>query len=284
MIRSVNRLFYGHFMKNNSYLLALDGSLESRAAAYVAWSLAKKTGARVVAQHVVNIRDTWRFLRPKSNGFIGSGPYMEAFQRVTEGLRAVAEALMSSYRAQVEGQNIDFATYIDEGDLVAEICKRAAENDLLIIGHRKSTKAQQTSDYSLCEELAGICPCPMLLVTANCNHWDKMCVNIENTKVDLRTIEKLSEFGQTLGLSMQLHIGSSIVPAEAKALLSALSLCHSFRSWEIYMDGNKQESDLVGELPVIMPGLNKDQLENINIFRSNIHDMAQPALLVWRQK
>jgi len=223
-------------MKNNSYLLALDGSVEARAAAFLAWNLAKQTGARVDAQHVINVRDTWRYLRPKSAGFIGSGPYMEEFRRVSDGLRSVAEELMISYRAQVEGQNIDFSSHLDEGDLVTEICKRARKHDLLIIGHRKSPKVGQSGDYSLCEELAGICSCPMLVVTTSCAQWNKMCIHIENTKVDLRAIERLSKFAEKLALSMKLHISSSIPLSEVKALLNALSLCNGFKSWEIFMD------------------------------------------------
>jgi nucleotide-binding universal stress UspA family protein len=270
-------------MKSNSYLLALDGSVESRAAAYLAWNLAKKTGARIVAQHVINVRDTWQFLRPKSAGFIGSGPYMEAFQRVTEGLRSVAEALMASYQAQVEGQNINFATHIDEGDLVSEITKRAKEHDLLIMGHRKSTKTRELGDYSLCEELAGLCPCPMLLVTANCDHWKKICVIIENVKVDLRALEKLSEFGKKIGLSMKLHISSSIALAEVKALLNAMALCHEFKSWEIYMDGGKQDSPPVDELRVIMPISNSSADKGGKNLRLNIQELSESALLIWPQ-
>jgi len=271
-------------MKNNSYLLALDGSAEARAAAYLAWDLAKKTGARVDAQHVINVRDTWRFLRPKSAGFIGSGSYMEAFQRVSDGLRSVGEALMVSYRAQVEGQNINFAAHLDEGDLVTEICKRARLHDLLIIGHRKSPKTVQLGDYSLCEELAGICSCPMLLVTASCDQWNKMCIHIEDTKVDLRAIETLSQFGQKLALSMKLHISSSIPLSEVKALLNALSLCHGFKSWEIYMDNGKQENAAADELRVIMPILNERAVNGVKSLRASIHELSEPALLVWPQK
>jgi len=271
-------------MKNNSYLLALDGSIESKAAAELAWNLAKKTGAKVVAQYVVNVRDTWKFLRPKSAGFIGSGPYMEAFERVTSGLRSVGEALMMAYRAQVEEQHIEFETHIDEGDLVAEICKRAKEHDLLIIGHQVSRSAEtgQIANYSLCEELADVCPCPMLIVTASCKDWKKIRINFESTKTDLSAIEKLSEFGQKLGLPIELHISQSIPLAKAKALISAFSLCHNFSAWDIYMEGNKKDSSHTDELLVIIPASNGHRSsENDAQLRSYVHELSEPALLLW---
>jgi len=249
-------------MKYQSYLLTLDGSTESRAAAYLAWNLAKKTGAKVVAQHVINVRDIWRLLHPKSAGFIGSGVYIELFESVRNGLRSIAEALMVSYRAQVEEQNIEFETHIDEGDLVTEICKRAKEHDLLIIGHQVSRSAEtgQIASYSLCEELADICPCPMLIVTSICNNWEKMHVNIASAKTDLSAIEELSEFGQKLGLSMELHISQSIPATEARALINTFTLCRNSSSWDIYMEGNKQESIHPDELPVVIPALNGHRL------------------------
>ncbi len=266
-------------MKNNSYLLALDGSVESKAAAYVAWQLAKKTGARLVAQHVVNIRDTWRFLRPKSAGLIGSGPYIEAFEHVTEGQRSVAEALMESYRTQAAGQNIDFATYIDEGDVVSEITKRTREHDLLIIGHRKINE-KQNGEYSLCEELANFSYCPILIVTSDCSHWKKLRINIENTKIDLAAVEKLSKFGQSIGLLMQLNISSSIPTANLQSLLSVLPLCPGSKSWDIYMEGDSSEIH-DDELPVIMPTLTRSGSSVRTNLKTEINKMSQPATLVW---
>lgn len=272
-------------MKHKSYLLAIDGSLESKAAANLAWSLAKQTGARVVAQHVVNTRDTWRFLRPKSPGLIGSSPYIEAFENVTKGLRSIAEALMTSYRAQAEGQNINFETYIDEGDLVTEICHRAKDHDLLILGHGKNTNlgAEHNNVYSVCEELSEFSPIPLLFVMAESNPWQKMHVTIASTRTDPSIIESLSEFGQELGLSAQLHISSSISGTQAKNWLDVLSMQKNAKYWNIYMDSNGHKPANEDELAVLVPAINQEGRLDRKQVRSCISTLSPAAVLLWNQ-
>ncbi len=273
-------------MKHKSYLLAIDGSVESKAAAYLAWKLAKKTGARIVAQHVVNTRDTWRFLRPKSAGLIGSGPYVEAFESVTKGLRSIAEALMLSYSTQAEGQNIEFETCIDEGDLVSEICKRAKEHDLLIIGHSKDGNigVDQKTPYSVCEELAEFCPVPMLFVMKECNPWQKMHVSISSVRTDPAVIETLSQFGRELQLSTQLHITPAISGTEAKNWIDTLSLQHDGKSWDIYMNSNGQKPVQNDELAVLVPALNEHGRLDKKQVRSCINTLSPSAVLLWHQQ
>ena len=137
----------GAAMKTNSYLLVLDGSAESRAAAFLAWKLAKQSGARVVAQHVIDIPAVANLLPFRKAGFIGSGPYMEAREHTVAELRSVAETLMLSYQAQAEGHNIDMETYIDEGDPAEEICKRAEAHELLIVGRDTLTPEETLSRF-----------------------------------------------------------------------------------------------------------------------------------------
>ncbi|MBP9811500.1 universal stress protein, partial [bacterium] len=77
-------------MKTRSYLLAIDGSQASRSAAQFAWDLAKQTSSKVVAQHVVDTAEIWRFLAYDLAGFIGSGLYMDARERITEVMYSIA--------------------------------------------------------------------------------------------------------------------------------------------------------------------------------------------------
>ncbi len=242
-------------MKHPSYLLALDGTTESMTAAYFAWDLAKKTGARVVAQHVVNARDIWHFLRPKSAGFIGSGPYVAAFEQIANGLREIAEALMLSYRAQVETQGIDFATYIDEGDLVAEICKRAKDHDLLIIGHRMlaPSTSKRDNDYSLCEELADICPCPMLMVSGRHKNWTTMRVRVANADTNISSVDSLNNFVKSLGLNLKIELPSTMPKKEAKQFMNKLAMVDR-TNWNIYKNDGEKKPISETELLVIMPG------------------------------
>jgi nucleotide-binding universal stress UspA family protein len=193
-------------MINGSYLLVIDGTAESRAAAYLAWELAEKTGSRIVAQHVINVPAIRNLLSLRKPGFVGSGIYLEAAERIKESLRSVAESVTLSYEAQAEGRNIKFETCIDEGDPLAEITKRVQSHDLLIIGHDPSVP-RQPDTYSLCEELAETCNCSMLIVNASCNDWSEIHIGSVSvaTEPDATASGSFVEFAKALGLSSELR-------------------------------------------------------------------------------
>jgi nucleotide-binding universal stress UspA family protein len=202
-------------MKGQSYLIVLDGSAESRAAAYLAWNLAQKTDALVVAQHVINVPAVWRMLSLKTPGFVGSGLYVEAAERIKEALQGIAEGIMLSYSAQADGQNIETETYIDEGDPLVEIGKRAKSHDMIIIGYDKNAhQSGQNITLSLCEQLAEICSCSMLIVNTVCDNWSKT-----------HALAVASSFKSDPSMSHEFRtIASSLaLPAEVRSLKAARS-------------------------------------------------------------
>lgn len=148
-------------MNSPSYLLVLDGSIESETAAEFAWELAQNSGARLAAQHVLDTPAVWGFLAYHLPGFVGSGPYFEAQKKITEALRSVAETVMLAYASKAEGQKITSESYIDEGELVTEICKRAANYALVIIGENSACNEYEDS---IANRLAAECPRPVVLV------------------------------------------------------------------------------------------------------------------------
>ena len=190
-------------MKPMSILLTIDGSAESRSAAYIAWQLAKKTGSSITAQHVIDSLAVWKFLSFKSAGFIGSGPYMEACERIKEALHAVAESLFLAYNSQAEGQGLNNRNYIDEGDFVSCICERAKEHDLVIVGH----SLERTNDFYL--ELGKMCSAPVLVIQKSTMPWSKVCILLTDETVNEDTIWDISEFGSDLGLPTELYLHSS---------------------------------------------------------------------------
>ena len=121
-------------MNGTSYLLAIDGSEESRNAANFTWELASQSGARVTAQHVVDTQAAWRFLSHDRAGFVGSGVYMEAREKITDALYAIAESIMLSYTCQIDSRALEYETYIDSGDPATEITRRAQQHDLVVMG------------------------------------------------------------------------------------------------------------------------------------------------------
>jgi len=185
-------------MKAKSYLLAIDGSQASRSAAHFAWGLAKQNDARVVAQHVVDTGEIWRFLSYDLAGFIGSGIYMDARERITQVMYLIAETLMLSYGSQAAGQSLEFENYIDEGEPAAEIARRAIDHDLVILGfHSRRFDRRQRG---LFEELAKDCPCPVLVVRDVVKPWSKMQIFVTHDMASAKTIENICLMGAAFGV------------------------------------------------------------------------------------
>ncbi len=84
-------------MTENSILLALDGSAESRYAAEVAWMIAEGTGCDIVAQYVIDSHAMWSMLIHHKAGFIGSGMYIATGELMLTQLREIGKAIADAY-------------------------------------------------------------------------------------------------------------------------------------------------------------------------------------------
>ncbi len=193
-------------MNTGSYLLALDGSQASRSAALLAWQLASLTNSKVDAQHVVDTAEIWRFLSYDLAGFIGSGPYMDAKERIAQIMRGIAEALMLSYSSQAGGQFQSFDTFIDEGDPACEISKRAVDYDLVILGYHARTSNSRRK--VLFEELAKVCPCPLLVVRDVAKRWSKMQIFITGDIASPETVASIFRVGALLAMPVEVLLDS----------------------------------------------------------------------------
>lgn len=189
-------------MNGTPYLLAIDGSAESRSAAYFAWELARRSGARVVAQHVVDTQAVWRFLSYDRAGFIGSGLYMDAREQITAAMYSIADALMVSYGSQIEGQSIEFENCLDEGDPATEIARRARNHDMVIVGH--NGRDSSPIGYGMFERLTDLCTCPVLVVGAGFKQWSKMQVFINSDISHKSDISGICDLGAALGLPTEI--------------------------------------------------------------------------------
>lgn len=199
-------------MNGPSYLLTIDGSAESRSAAYFAWELARQTEARVVAQHVVDTRAIWQFLSYDLPGFIGSGVYLDAKERITEVMKSVAESLMLAYTSQVSELSDNHETYIDEGSPAEEIARRAREHDLVIVGyHGRGPSGRRRRFF---ETLAAKCPAPMLVVRKVSKPWTKMQILVSNKMSPEKDLADIYKMGARLGLPIEVIIEEGCGKAE----------------------------------------------------------------------
>jgi len=182
-----------------SYLLVLDGSAEAMAAARFAWDLATATQAKVVAQHVLDTPASWGTLSYRLPGFVGSGVYVEAHKKITEALRSIAETIMLAYQTQAEGHHQNTENFIDEGDKVTEICHRAAEHDLVIIG-QLSTDDSAPADQSLAYRISAHCQKPVIIAKMKPLPRAEVHLSIANRSFNEAAVDEVLAFAKSAGV------------------------------------------------------------------------------------
>ncbi len=263
-------------MNGTSYLLALDGSDESRSAAYFAWDLAAQSGCRVVAQHVVDSDGAWRFLDHDLAGFVGSGVYIEAIERIKEALTAIGEAIMLSYTSQILGRNLEYKTYIDDGDPAREIARRAKEHDLVILGfHGRSRGSNQPRMF---EELAKICSSPILVLRKTGKPWTRMQVCLTDEIADQKAVSDIYKFGTLLGIRTDVYLDKSITEGSESFTMGGWSPVFGVRSMK---QGDMKEviADAQGTTLLVVPSTAASD-PDINL-RGFLEQSDRRALLLW---
>lgn len=195
-------------MSGTSVLVAIDGSEESREAAYFAWNLTKQSDTCVVAQHVVDSTGVWRFLSYDLAGFIGSGLYMEAREQMINAMYLIGEGIMMAYASQANGIGCQFETCIDDGDPASEIARRAVNHDLVIVGlHRRCDSFNRPRMF---ERLSEICSCPVLVVQKTKRPWSRMQVFITEEIAYCESVTDLYQLSTILGTTFDFYFDQTI--------------------------------------------------------------------------
>lgn len=170
-------------MKGRSLLLALSGSQQSRFAAEVCWRLAERLGTRITSQHVVDSHSAWQFIGHEHPGFLDSSRYLSEYQTLCKTLFCLGEELSAAYEAEAKRLQVEGISVVDEGNPITEVCRRAAEHTMVVIGHRPGTIARenprsQFMRLSIAESLAHDCPRPLLIVQGKCPEWKNLAIMI----------------------------------------------------------------------------------------------------------
>lgn len=205
-----------------SYLLALDGSRESLLAAELAWKLAAANDAKVLAQTVIDSQSIWQFIGRDLPGIIGNGPYLAAHEAVHNALKNVSAALLEAYDARARGHKVESESVLDEGITLDQIAKRANENVLVIMGHRRGRQSSErggTWHYSLAEHLVYICPKPLLIVQDECQLWKTARLIVSEETYDAGSLAGFLDFAKALKMQPEIYC---IAPEESITKFIAL--------------------------------------------------------------
>jgi len=220
-------------MHKLSILLGLTGSEKSKYAAEVAWSIAKRAKGRVVASHVVDTRMAWELIRNDRSGFIGSGVYVEAYENFCKSLRSIGSALSTKFQTIAEGQEVPTTVLVEEGSPVRRLSDRAAEHDLVVIGHQPRNPRSKEEEhcnfirYAVAEGLAHECPRPLLVVQDKVYSWSDMSILVSVDHLNFSFVHACVEMAKILGLKPNLVALASGTREESPiAILQDLRKAH----------------------------------------------------------
>lgn len=217
-------------MSEKSILLGLDGSAQCRYAAELAWAMSKTGEMRVDAQHVVDSLASWDFLSFDIAGFIGSGPYFEAHDVMRTTLMSVGQNLVDVYRTLALQYSVEGEAYLDEGATIREICLRAKDHSLVVLGHQSSGMQSPDEDQrkfprrSIAETLTQYCPVPLLVMQDRCRLWTKSRLLLGPSVVPPELLKSYFAFGKELGLETSVRfVYDSAITAGDKDVQSSMA-------------------------------------------------------------
>jgi len=198
-------------MNKTSILLALDGSESAYQAAQLALHLKQTNGALVTAQHVIDTRTAWRLLGAPTDGLIGSGLYIAAYQSLCESLLDLGNQLAQRYEAISSDKGTIGECIIDKGSPFELILQRLQQHDLLLIGHEPASISFPNyedgafSRASLACALANASDKPILIVR-QFKTYKTMKIFCAIDDIDQVFIANCSNIASMLGVAAELAI------------------------------------------------------------------------------
>lgn len=209
-------------MSQFSILYGLSGSEASKQAAELAWKVAEFSGGRVDAHHVIDSRAVWELLRNDKPGFIGSGPYVAAYDELTKQLRSIADKLCQKYEACTEEKPVAGQIFIEEGNPIELISKKSQNYDLVVVGHQPreapgSGARKHYVRFAVAEGLAHECPTALLVIQGLVKEWKSLTVLVSVDHINYKFIEACIKFAGLMKIApkvVALDSGVNEMPAD----------------------------------------------------------------------
>jgi nucleotide-binding universal stress UspA family protein len=147
-----------------SILVGIDGSEHARTALRYATWLARRLDATVTGLHVVDIVSIEGSFFHDISGSLGFEPYLDFTSKMREALHERGVALLDEFRATCTSEGVRCDTALQIGIVPSEICERAREADLVVIGHRGVNQRFSTGLLGgAAESVTRQCPKPLLV-------------------------------------------------------------------------------------------------------------------------
>lgn len=276
-------------MHSSSYLLLLDGSVESLCAAQMCRQLADSTGARVTALSIIDKGAILNLVRPGRPGLIGSGPQIAARDQIEKEMSDLFETVHHAYKAKfpslIRDEN---STAIVEGDPIDVVRTFYDSHDLIIMGRRTPTAPLQNG-FSLSEMVAadGVRPvlialremdrCAQLRLVAGSQVPDLACIgDVLNLATSAHLSTQFSYFGPSQEFDAWSYMLADSIPASATSV-HFTDVQHPLQLWKNQMS--------VGTDSLTVFFTKKNPVGRSSIGDADITslllDLRVPAALLW---
>jgi len=145
-------------------LVGVDGSEHARTSLRYALWFARKLGATVTGLHVIDIVSIEGSFFHDISGSLGFEPYLDFTSKMREALHERGVVLLDEFGAACREEGVRYDTAIEIGVVPNEICERAREADLVVIGHRGINQKFTTGMLGgTAEGVTRKCPKPVLV-------------------------------------------------------------------------------------------------------------------------
>jgi len=119
-----------------SIVVGVDGSDHSRTAlGYATW-LAQQFHATVTGLHVVDIVSIEGSFFHDISGSLGFEPYLDFTSKMREALQERGASILDEFSKMCQAEGVRSETALQIGIVPSEICERAREADLVVLGNR----------------------------------------------------------------------------------------------------------------------------------------------------
>ena len=119
-----------------SIIVGVDGSDHSRSAVKYACWLARQFDATVTGLHVVDIVSIEGSFSHDISGSLGFEPYLDFTSKMREALQERGGRILEEFSQSCQAADVRSDTALQIGIVPSEICDRARESDLVVVGNR----------------------------------------------------------------------------------------------------------------------------------------------------
>lgn len=222
-------------------LVAVDGSEYSQVAAEYGLWLSSKIDADLAGQYIVDPRLVELFIDPVFVEELGLDKCEETYEKVFGALRKVGKTILDLFCNAATERELPTDSFLDEGYIVDEICRRAKSYDLVVLGHagRGHRKLPQEKMVGSVAERVAVCADkPVLIAVQPVEKLQEVVVAFDGSEPARGALLMAEELAKNCGLRLRAMcvVSSSQKEATGKALVEqGESLLREYWTDDVFM-------------------------------------------------